>query len=437
MVKHNAKFIRAALRGFATFVALGCFQIANAAYAELTPPTGYKSATAGATYAAQKTDIPSALERIVTKAEGPKIMLGRTEVRIPASIKYSPQARRVAAAVIFTNPYLRTAAGISSWIGLADIVWDAANSKWTIPDTSTPSSGKEYTARDFANVGWFPTAQAACSAINAIYSGMGRAWTITSVTEDYCFFNSGVRDSLSSRNSSCPAGSYVTSSGCSQTPPNADVNKEKFEDELSKKPMPPTVPLELPFPTDLPIDKSAIKVNPTAADSPQNQTHREATGDPVPVPNTEPVQYRKPYIDIVPSPTSANPWRVDIRPGESTSTDPKPIDDPDKPTDTEDKPTQDSDKSLCEKHPEILACAKVELDVPDGEIPKATKELTYTPEAFGGGSCPADLYSSVGGQTIKVYDWAQTCGVVTTYLRPIIILLGAMGALFILIPGRD
>jgi hypothetical protein len=36
-----------------------------------------------------------------------------------------------------------------------------------------------------------------------------------------------------------------------------------------------------------------------------------------------------------------------------------------------------------------------------------------------------------------VYEWSRTCSVVSTYIRPIILLLGAMGALFILIPGRD
>lgn len=93
---------------------------------------------------------------------------------------------------------------------------------------------------------------------------------------------------------------------------------------------------------------------------------------------------------------------------------------------------------FCEKNPDALACKKIDFDTPDGDIPRTTRELTYSVEdTFGGGSCPADVYGTVGGQSLKLYDWQKTCGVVITYLRPLILLLGAMGALFILIPGRD
>ncbi len=114
-----------------------------------------------------------------------------------------------------------------------------------------------------------------------------------------------------------------------------------------------------------------------------------------------------------------------------------PAENPDPDTDT-DKPTEEQDKSLCEKHPEILACSKPELDVPDGEIPRTTKQISYAEEGgFGGGSCPSNVYANLQGKQPMVYEWTRTCSVVSTYIRPIILLLGAMGALFILIPGRD
>lgn len=163
---------------------------------------------------------------------------------------------------------------------------------------------------------------------------------------------------------------------------------------------------------------------------------RIPTGDPIPIPNTNPQQYRQPYVDIVPSPTVDNPWRVDVKPGETTSTNPNPVENPT--PDGKDKPAEEQEKSLCEKHPDILACSKPELDVPDGEIPKVTKQITYAEEGgFGGGSCPSNVYANLHGKETMVYEWTRTCSVVSTYIRPIILLLGAMGALFILIPGRD
>ena len=216
--------------------------------------------------------------------------------------------------------------------------------------------------------------------------------------------------------------------------PAREVTQEEFIDRITGKPMPQTVPQELPYPTPLPVDQPWI--NPTPGENPQSQPRRVPTGTPVPIPNTDPQQYRQPYVDIVPAPTPDNPWQVDVKPGETTSTDPNPAENPQ--PDAEDKPAEEQDKSLCEKHPDILACQKPDLDTPDGEIPRSSKTVTYAEEGgFGGGSCPGNIYSNVGGKSIMVYNWSETCGVVSTYLRPIILLLGAMGALFILIPGRD
>ena len=98
---------------------------------------------------------------------------------------------------------------------------------------------------------------------------------------------------------------------------------------------------------------------------------------------------------------------------------------------------EEPQKDLCEKNPDALACQKVDLDTPEGEIPKTTRELTYHPENnFGGGSCPANVYTNVSGRQVQVFDWAQSCSMIATYVRPIILLLGAMAALLILIPGR-
>lgn len=96
-----------------------------------------------------------------------------------------------------------------------------------------------------------------------------------------------------------------------------------------------------------------------------------------------------------------------------------------------DPPTQ------CDKFPDTLGCA--ELDIPDGEIPKETKTLTYAAESpFGGGSCPADrVFTSVmTARTYKAWDFAQTCSYIASYVRPLVLLLATFAAFLIIMPGK-
>ncbi|MFT4241442.1 MAG: hypothetical protein QM569_04075 [Acidovorax sp.] len=107
-------------------------------------------------------------------------------------------------------------------------------------------------------------------------------------------------------------------------------------------------------------------------------------------------------------------------------------------TTVEESETEDdakTEESECEKYPDSLACA--DLDEPDGEIPKSTFDVSYSIEdTFGSGSCPADLYSTVHGQSMKVWDYQATCSYVVSYVRPVILILASMAALFIIAPGK-
>ncbi|SDC08971.1 TspB protein [Paracidovorax valerianellae] len=105
---------------------------------------------------------------------------------------------------------------------------------------------------------------------------------------------------------------------------------------------------------------------------------------------------------------------------------------------TEDDAKPEEDKpDLCQKNPDILACQKPDLDTPDGEIPKSTVDVTYQIEdTWGSGACPASLYANINGQSVMVYDWPQTCSIVATYVRPLLLLMCALGALFIVMPGK-
>ena len=443
-MRKNAKFYRNALRGLVAALALGGIQVAHAAYANATPPPNFKAATstAQASYAAAATD--RTLQNFIRQVGGATISAGGQTVKMTVGYKLGRAAGRVAAAVVYAHPGIRTALGVAAWLGTI-YVWNEAENQWKKLDGSASLSDGQLYRAGFVEE-WAQSKDAACNAAMAAsnanpYASESSKVVSCTPTAGLGFSmvtKAGTRTNYSflTKPSSCPAGWYITTAGCTQTPPMRAVPEEEFIDDLSSKPMPPTVPKELPSPTHLPVESPSPILNPTEGDNPTPSPMRVPTGDPIPIPNTNPQQYRQPYVDIVPSPTVDNPWRVDVKPGETTSTNPNPVENPT--PDGEDKPAEEQEKSLCEKHPDILACQKPELDVPDGEIPKLTKQITYAEEGgFGGGSCPSNVYANLHGKQTMVYEWTRTCSVVSTYIRPIILLLGAMGALFILIPGRD
>lgn len=99
-----------------------------------------------------------------------------------------------------------------------------------------------------------------------------------------------------------------------------------------------------------------------------------------------------------------------------------------------------ADKSSdCEVNPDSNACRQDEFDTPDEPIPKKTVDVGYQPEnLFGSGSCPADKIMTVHtGQVLKVWDWANACDSIVTYLRPILLIICGFTALGILIPRTD
>lgn len=97
---------------------------------------------------------------------------------------------------------------------------------------------------------------------------------------------------------------------------------------------------------------------------------------------------------------------------------------------------EDDKRDRCEKDPSAIGCDG-SLDVPDGEIPKTTKVLTYAAEAlgFGAGACPADIVRNVGGQAMTVFSYAQGCVWIVNYGRPMVLMLAAWIAFLILSPG--
>ena len=83
------------------------------------------------------------------------------------------------------------------------------------------------------------------------------------------------------------------------------------------------------------------------------------------------------------------------------------------------------------------ACAELTTE-PLEPIPSVTVNIgAFTPETqhFGGGRCPANVFMTFHGvnKNLKVWDWQQTCATLETYIKPLVLLMGAISAFFIVL----
>jgi hypothetical protein len=105
---------------------------------------------------------------------------------------------------------------------------------------------------------------------------------------------------------------------------------------------------------------------------------------------------------------------------------------------TENKPEAEQ-ADMCKTNPDSLACAKPDLDTPDGEIPRADETISYEPEElFGAGACPADLTMTaqlLAGRQLTVWNWQATCAYALP-IRAVVIALATFAAFLIVMPGE-
>lgn len=464
--KNNAFLNRIHVRAWLLAALVGGFSVTSqAGYAQLAPPAGFAGTSGNWTFA------PAANQptfgNVLHQPNALRVPVPGSVATMPVSYRLAANAPRIAAAAIFMNPYVRAGVGIASWLGFAGIVWDAVNNRWSKPDTSAylgVSDGKEYQTAG-SNSSWHLLPGESCDAYAQSNSSTNSVFKVVYIVKEVipsqCKFqriqtyvqppNAGLVESdreiivaLANRVSSCPSGWYVTPGGCVQTPPVKTLTEPDFVEDLSVKPMPSTVPTELPRPTPLPVEQPVI--NPEPGTNPQPRPLFVPTGDPVPNPNYDPnatpgpnnQPWIQPGVRVTPSPTQSEPWRVDVQPVNRPQAGPEPLPDSQPDPENPDKPKPEEQQSLCEKHPDILACAKPDFDTPEGEIPKSNKDVILQEEnLFGGGSCPSDLYFTPHGlQQLKVWDWNNACGYITGYVKPILIICCTFAAFMILIPGR-
>jgi len=173
---------------------------------------------------------------------------------------------------------------------------------------------------------------------------------------------------------------------------------------------------------------------------------RIPTGDPVKLPNPDPAnqpdQYRKPAIDVVPSPVPGDPWRVDIQPKDVISSDPNKL--PEKAPVPSNPPsgggggdkTQEKVPGFCETNPNSIVCKELKFDKPESdELKKKDVSVQVNPDSGwgGNGQCPAPKTVTVSGQTFEI-PFDMICGFLGN-IRPVIIAMAWLSALGIMIGG--
>ncbi len=468
-----AKLRRTAICALVGLSAVGGVSVSHAGYAWPADPPGFvRSGPWGQGYGYAVSANDQSFGKIVHQQNGLKYNVPGRTVTMPVSYRFAQNAPRFAAAAIFMNPAVRVGVGVASWLGVAGLVWDAVNKLWKIPNTEglDIADGLEYgpVGRNI----WFPTIKQACAGSFG-YSGAPSGpnyefltpYNVPNAGGAVCHYpykykptgdTGDATVNLEKRPGGCPVGWYSTPAGCVQTPPMKTVTQPEFEEILAPKPMPETVPWELPEHTPLPVEPSPGPwINPEPGTNPQHRPQFVPNGDPVPNPNynpnADPTPENQPWIQpgvrLNPSPAPNEPFRTDVKPidrPKPTNTpmpgpESEPSPNPANPNPNQgDKPKPEDKPGLCDEYPDILACSKPELDTPDGEIPKSNKEVSYTPDSlFGGGSCPADIYVTAGGQQLKAWDWQQSCSHIVTYFRPVMLFLGAIAAFLVLAGGTN
>ncbi len=227
------------------------------------------------------------------------------------------------------------------------------------------------------------------------------------------------------------------------------ISPSQVGSELASIPMPPGLQEKLPYP--LPVKNPVL--NPGSNGLPQVLRVPQGSPSPVPLPSPNPENlpqsWKTPVVDIIPSPTPDDPWRVETIPKDIIKTNPTPITDPyNPPTPGVDPVTptpaptdpgtteQAKQPGLCEEYPDILACAKPDLDTPEGpELETQEREITYAPQtgwAGGGGACPAPR--QLKGVNAAV-DFELACDFMRG-MKPIMLAMASLVAGFIIIGAR-
>lgn len=411
-----------------------CFcGVALAGYANVAPPASFTgNSSTGWFYKVAANDVSFA--NGVRGASG-VINVGGRAVTMPAAFRFAANAGRIGARAVFLNPAWMVAvvAGSILYEYYHQQGFEVDAGVWKLKSGGLQCltncfeyrlSGTNYWGQSWAFKGY--SAGEVGQQLTAYWTSQADPPYTQKQVYDGPNGTTAYWYKLYAKSNNEFLGRYSQTVGAFTIPPYdtrqlVPVTQDLFENTMAPLPIPDGVPQLLPdiitWPVELPIlNPTPVPVpNPSPRPVPTPQPMRVPQGEPVPiplpVPNPEnlPQQWRTPVIDIVPSPTVSEPWRVDVQPKDVIKADPSPLPDsapvpvtPPPNTTVTPKDTQD----LCEKNPDILACQKFKPDSLD-PVPFVNKDKTLTIEKDTGwgpssGSCPAPKTVAIHGLSLSM-----------------------------------
>jgi len=418
---------------------------ACARYSNLAPPDGWSSGGGPGGQMAKAISNAQASSKFTTGV-----------TKVPVALQFAGGAARIAARAIVGGGVVGAGVLATQW--LAENCFEKQGGQWVRTCFTTPppkSDGFVYSASTpYGSTGEQPTWGMVCERALALFnenfnSISSSGWSFTDLvidpppgygckatlrrngevwTHGYALTTNPTR-----AGSTCPVGWYVTPAGCVQNPPAQVVTPQQIEDEMAPKPVPSGLPSEIPG-HPLPILIPTINPMPDGKPGPW----REPAGNPTPIPDTSPQQYKQPWITIHPAPTESDPWRVDVQPEQTTTADPKPTvpQGIGSPTSGEPAKPDERELDLCEKNPDIIACQKLEFDTPDGDdLEQRDRGGPISPDGGwgGGGACPPARHLIVQGRDIPI-PFDLFCDFMSG-IRPVVISMAWLSAAFIFVGG--
>lgn len=361
----------------------------------------------------------------------------------------------------------RNAARLTGPLGLAVIAADFVNALdsplFKLNDRPSTKDEKPFIVPEVLGGYWWKGGSGSCefpTAMEAIRCAIAAANGISTGTLSSCELLSITQTQASGRCTYTPTGGSLTAAASSilktsfgEKEANWDEARPTFE---SMNPLPSEVsqkmidwarkqdgqngiepfkimvdPLGLTGPSSFP---------PTTVEDKKTSTRTGADGRPETVETTTRkttetgVTYDGDKVKVTPKETTTTTTKVTDADGnvrETTETDTKET--------TDNTVPKEETPDLCEKNPDIIACQKLGEPPDPEQLPKDTKDVTFTPVPFASSAaCPAPLGVNWGfaGQTFA-YEIAYTplCNALADWVRPLLLLAAALFSVHVFTGG--
>ena len=395
---------------------------ARATYINLTPPPGYTPASSGSLGTYKTGSAEQWLARTATTTSG--FNLGGKTVKVPVSFPLSNTAGkfltgRIGAALlsgagtVVVGSALPVAAllalpAVIDWVSQQNKVkWNPVTQKWYMEEEQNQCA--PLTQQEHAECYGVPGGTVVLEIVgNSCY----RYVTVPGAGIVRWCATKGKTTSFTQREAPWPE-------------PSPFLEPLRVDD-----PLPNGVPM--PWPVDDPVINPGPDGKPRPLFIPTGDPLANPKYDPLAPPSPTNQPYFQPGVRVVPSPTPAEPWRVDVQPVDRpVATDdpmPEPVSEPTPETPTGDKPREQEYPDLCKDHPDIVACAKMD-EVDPEDVNNEDKTLTITPKAGWGNesaSCPAPVVKQVAGLSLEM-SWQPFCDFAGG-IRPVVIAMAWLSA---------